>query len=342
MLRRKLLMIIAPMVVLLLIGAATGIWVLEETLGQMQETNQNDLVTEEKAHEMVDTIRDVRKDVHEMIARDPVQPQVMSAQVDVVAALLEEIRANSPMQGEAMQRTLGEIAARMPALREMVSGLANSAQAPAREKLDAALATCNDIDVYGSQLDQGVRDQARAEQEQLSRQFRLRLAILAVASLVIINLSILALLRMGSMILRPVDRLVEAARLLGQEHFQTRVRIDGDDEFGVLASAYNHMAEQLQASEQRRVEVLGQVALTMNHELNNIINIIELQVSLLSRGDGAQGEKRAHLEQIRSSLARMTGVMDSLKHARRIVLTDYMTGMKMLDLERSTQEADVH
>jgi len=94
------------------------------------------------------------------------------------------------------------------------------------------------------------------------------------------------------------------------------------------------------------MEVLGQVALTMNHELNNVINIIELQLMLVSKsaeGSGAaprSGALEGHLKQIRESLGRMTKVVDELRHARRIVLTDYTAGMKMLDLHRSAQAFD--
>ena len=43
----------------------------------------------------------------------------------------------------------------------------------------------------------------------------------------------------------------------------------------------------------------------------------------------------ACLRQISDNLARMTKVVNTLKHVRRIVLTDYLDGVKMLDLERS-------
>ena len=33
----------------------------------------------------------------------------------------------------------------------------------------------------------------------------------------------------------------------------------------------------------------------------------------------------------------MTATLESLKHIKRIVLTDYIAGVKMLDLHRSTQ-----
>ncbi len=88
------------------------------------------------------------------------------------------------------------------------------------------------------------------------------------------------------------------------------------------------------------MEVLGQVALTMNHELNNVINIIELQLVLASRRAEGSGALQGHLKQIRESLGRMTKVVDELRHARRIVLTDYTAGIKMLDLQRSAEPFD--
>jgi len=116
--------------------------------------------------------------------------------------------------------------------------------------------------------------------------------------------------------------------------------MDSNDEFGQLAQAYNHMAEELEAAERRRMEVLGQVALTMNHELNNVINIIELQLSLVSKRPEDRDAMENHLKQIRQSLGRMTKVVEELRHARRIVLTDYTAGVKMLDLHRSAEAFD--
>jgi methyl-accepting chemotaxis protein len=199
----------------------------------------------------------------------------------------------------------------------------------------------NEIDVNLSSLNDLVRQQVHEDFEHLSSQFRNQLIALTIVSILAINLSILSLLRMGAMVLRPVDKLVAAARELGQEKFDVRVELDSDDEYGLLAHAYNHMAEELQAAERRRMEVLGQVALTMNHELNNLINIIELQLVLVSHHSERSGDLAGHLKQIRESLGRMTKVVEELRHARRIVLIDYAAGIKMLDLHRSAQASDV-
>lgn len=166
---------------------------------------------------------------------------------------------------------------------------------------------------------------------------------LAVVFLIGINLSVALLLWHGRMILRPVEKLLDATRALGEGRYDHRVNLDQHDEFDELARAFNGLAEKLGAEERRQLETLGQVALAMNHEINNAITIIELQLRLLTRkstdGNGAaSGEK--HLHEIRQSLHRMTAAVAALRSARRIVLTDYIPGVKMLDLARSQQPAD--
>ena len=176
--------------------------------------------------------------------------------------------------------------------------------------------------------------------EQLTWEFRRFVFGLAVVFLLVINVSIILLLHVGGQILRPVAALVHASRQLAEERFDHRVRLDQHDEFDELAGAFNSMAERLAANERRRIEVLGQVALALNHELNNAIAIVDMQISLLARQSpgGAQMEKR--MRQIHEGLSRMTATVQGLKNVRRIVLTDYVPGMKMLDLRRSTEDEE--
>jgi methyl-accepting chemotaxis protein len=160
---------------------------------------------------------------------------------------------------------------------------------------------------------------------------------LSVTFLVVINLSIMGIIRAAAMVVRPVDQLVEASRRLAREEFGHRVEIRGSDEFAELARATNGLAEQLQMNEQRRLETLHQVARTMGHELNNAIAIIDLQLRLATR-DGDLDAKDEHVKQIRAALARMTRTVDSLSHIRRVVLTDYVGEQKMVDLTRSAED----
>jgi len=164
---------------------------------------------------------------------------------------------------------------------------------------------------------------------------------LSLTFLVVINASVVVLLRAAGMILRPVDRLVAASRELAAEHFEHRIPLDRQDEFGELAKAYNHLAAELQANEKRRLETLGMVALTLNHELNNAMNSIELQLQLLARSAADREPIEKFFRRIGESLARMSNTVESLKHIKRIVLTDYLAGTKMLDLQKSTQVEEI-
>jgi methyl-accepting chemotaxis protein len=169
---------------------------------------------------------------------------------------------------------------------------------------------------------------------QLSSRFQGLVLILAAVFLAVINVSVIVLLKMAGNIVRPVERLVHATQELGQEHFDYRVKLDRHDEFEELAKAYNDLAQRLETNEQRKVEVLHQVAIAINHELNNALAVIELQLSAISRRAASCPGLENCLKQIHDSLERVTATAHSLQQVRRIVLTDYTPGTKMLDLER--------
>ena len=168
--------------------------------------------------------------------------------------------------------------------------------------------------------------------------FRLIVLGLGIIFLVLINLSVILLVRTATKILRPVNALVEATRQLAREQFEHRINLSEHDEFDELAQAYNNLAEHLQQNEKQRMTVLAQVGLALNHELNNAMAIIELQLGMLSRGAGGDLHNERRLRTIQESLTRMKEAVQALKCVRRIVLTDYSPGMKMLDLVQSTRE----
>ena len=161
---------------------------------------------------------------------------------------------------------------------------------------------------------------------------------LGIVFLALVNLSVILLLRAAGMVLRPVDRLIEATHELARGHFDHRVQLDENDEFDHLAEACNSLAEHLQQNEQQRMSVLGQVGLTLNHELNNAMATIELQLCMLGRGANGDLQAERRLRTIHESLNRMKETVQSLKNVRRIVLTEYSPGMQMLDLVQSMRD----
>jgi len=161
---------------------------------------------------------------------------------------------------------------------------------------------------------------------------------LGIVFLVLINLSVVLLLRAAGQVLRPVDKLVAATRELALEHYDHRVQLEEDDEFDRLAEAYNSLAEHLRQTEKQRMNVLAQVGLTLNHELNNAMATMELQLGMLGRGASGDLQAERRLRTIHESLNRMKETVQSLKSVRRIVLTEYSPGMQMLDLAQSLRE----
>ena len=93
----------------------------------------------------------------------------------------------------------------------------------------------------------------------------------------------------------------------------------------------------VRTSELRQMEVLHQVAVAVNHELNNSLSTIDLQLRLVGRRAAdcpGLSQSLCHIDQ---SLQRITSAVQSLRNVRRIVLTDYLPGTKMLDLQRSSE-----
>jgi hypothetical protein len=62
---------------------------------------------------------------------------------------------------------------------------------------------------------------------------------------------------------------------------------------------------------------------------------------MLGRRASADPQTERRLHTIHDNLARMKDTVQSLKSVRRIVLTEYGQGMKMLDLAQSTRDEKV-
>jgi two-component system sensor histidine kinase BaeS len=182
-------------------------------------------------------------------------------------------------------------------------------------------------------------DSAAKLGEELTR-FRAMVLGLGVVFLVLINLSVILLVSMAWKILRPVDALMEATRELVRGRYEHRVTLREDNEFDELARAFNTLAGHLQETEKQRMTVLTQVGVALNHELNNAMATIELQLGMLGRGASGDLHAERRLRTIQESLTRMKGAVSSLRSVRRIVLKEYSPGMTMLDLEQSVKDDD--
>lgn len=79
----------------------------------------------------------------------------------------------------------------------------------------------------------------------------------------------------SSRILRPVERLTEAARRMEKGDLSARVDIEAEDEIGQLALAFNAMANSLAQQEQLRRNMVGDVAHELRTPLTNLRGYLE-------------------------------------------------------------------
>lgn len=337
MLRRKLILIMGCLTVLLVGMAVAALWPLQRTLGQMDHIATQASRMLEQSNELNRSVSAIEVELYQLQSGRTRRMDRLIDEVERLEAAAAALGEHYVMQESAIAPTYAGFLERVRTFRRHVGTLATT-QDPelARHHNLEALAAAAEMRSDILALVRYANRHVQAEQLQMVGGFRWLVVGIAIGFLLVINISVIMLLRVAGMILRPVDKLVAASRQLAMEQFDHRVEVGQNDEFDELATAYNRLAEQLQHNEQRRIEALQQMALTLNHELNNAMSVIELQLRLLRRSAGDEASACC-LMQIRRSLERMSGVVESLKHIRRIVLTDYIDGVKMLDLARSLE-----
>lgn len=335
MLQKKLLARLGLLVIGFVIGAVVAISLLQSVLGELNTVSS-------QAQGMLDAVQDTTTKVAQL---ETVIEQVLPSNnnstpyalaASSVVASLVRLQTNPFVRDDAgiteaflrsqeLARGIDSQATRSTLQAQRASLLSDTRRLRDEVNTVAALA----------------RKHMGEKQSTLSSHLRALIIGLTVAALVMTNIAIFVLLRTATMILRPVGQLIVGSRELAQERFDFRIEMSQKGEFGELAAAYNSLAAQLASNEQKKVKALQQLAVTLNHELNNALNAIELQLTLVNRRAGADPQLSAHLGNIQSNLNRMAQTIASLKNVRRVVLTDYLPGEPMLDLPRSTAAEEI-
>ncbi len=315
MLRRKLLMVLGSLVVLLVATTVVAVWMLERVLSDLEHVQNHAAIVSEEVGDLGRSVTSIELKLYEL---DLGHEQHLDPLIDEVESLNELVRRLQ--EGHSLQSESGmtagydRIRAALPDFEAHIGELA-TARDPAlvyyhtREAMKISMVIRREALALG----EAARLHAREEREALVSQFRWLVLGLSLIFLLVIDVAVMVLWRTTSIILHPVEKLIEASRELAEEHFDHRVTLDGKDEFDELAREHNRLAEQLQAHEQRKVEVLLQTATTLNHELNNALAIIELQLTLLQESvHDSEGPEKC-LRQIRENLQRMASTVRSLK-----------------------------
>ncbi|NJD27157.1 MAG: HAMP domain-containing protein, partial [Chloroflexi bacterium] len=75
--------------------------------------------------------------------------------------------------------------------------------------------------------------------------------------------AVIASIALSTRVSRPIGRLADASRRIASGRYAERVPVASNDEIGELADSFNTMAASLEATERRRLQLVGDVA----HEL---------------------------------------------------------------------------
>ena len=157
----------------------------------------------------------------------------------------------------------------------------------------------------GDPLGEAMGEATQAAFTDAMRQALLAATVIAVVTATIVSLAVAA------RIARPMTTLAHAARRVARGHYADRVPVDEPGELGELAASFNEMAGSLEATERRRLQLVGDVA----HELRTPLTTLDGYLEGLEDGVIAPNAQTWHL--LRAETARLTRMVTDLSELWR-------------------------
>lgn len=138
----------------------------------------------------------------------------------------------------------------------------------------------------------------------------IRQALLAATVIAVLTASVVSL-AVAARLARPIITLAHAAHRIADGHYAERVADDEPGELGELASSFNEMAGSLEATERRRLQLVGDVA----HELRTPLTTLDGYLEGLE--DGVIGPTPQTWHLLRAETARLTRMVNDLSELWR-------------------------
>jgi signal transduction histidine kinase len=156
---------------------------------------------------------------------------------------------------------------------------------------------------------------------------------LVAAAITALLAAIVVSLALSARIAGPVTRLVGAARRIAAGHYAERVPIVAEGEVGELASAFNQMSGSLEATERRRLELVGDVA----HELRTPLTTLDGYLEGLQ--DGVIEPTQETWTLLRNETGRLTRLIGDLGDLWRAEARQLPMHIEMVDVAALLSEA---
>jgi two-component system sensor histidine kinase BaeS len=138
----------------------------------------------------------------------------------------------------------------------------------------------------------------------------MRQALVAATVIAVVTATVVSL-AVAARISRPITALARAAHRVSDGHYAERVPADEPGELGELAMSFNEMAGSLEATERRRLQLVGDVA----HELRTPLTTLDGYLEGLE--DGVIEPSAQTWSLLRSETARLTRMVNDLSELWR-------------------------
>jgi len=133
-------------------------------------------------------------------------------------------------------------------------------------------------------------------------------------------------LYLSQRVVRPVRAMMNASKRIAGGDYNERVQERGSDELGQLASSFNHMASQLQYTENMRRQLIGDVA----HELRTPLTSIKGSMEGLI--DGVLPATPETYQQIHQEAERLNRLVSDLGELSRVEAGAYEMDLQSVEL----------
>ncbi len=129
-------------------------------------------------------------------------------------------------------------------------------------------------------------------------------------------------------IVAPLTQMMKASQRISEGHYDERVQVKGNDELGQLGERFNQMAVELEQTETRRRQLIGDVS----HELRTPLTSIKGSMEGLI--DGVLSPTPELFNQIQKEAERLNRLVDDLQELSRIESGAYQLQIQPAELEK--------